>query len=60
MTKEVHHVGLYQWTDADGNLRPTRGSIEAERREEAHQKYLEAARKTPEYQEWLKRHGFTK
>lgn len=59
MTKEAPHLGLYQWTDAEGNLRPTAGSIEAERRALAHAEYLRAAKETPEYQEWLKRHGFT-
>lgn len=60
MTKEAPHLGLYQWTDAEGNLRPIRGSIEAERREAAHEEYLKAAKETPEYKAWLERHGFTK
>jgi len=60
MIKEAPHLGLYQWTDAEGNLRPTAGSIEGERRAVEHEAYLEAIRKTPEYLEYLKRYGFTK
>jgi hypothetical protein len=60
MTKDVPHVGLYQWTDAEGNLRPNAGSIEAERRAAAHEEHLKAVKATPEYQEYLERHGFTK
>jgi hypothetical protein len=59
MTKDVPHVGLYQWTDAEGNLRPNAGSIEAERRAVAHEEYLKAAKATPEYEAWVKKHGFT-
>ena len=60
MIKEAPHLGLYQWTDAEGNLRPTAGSVEGKRRSIEHEEYLEAIRKTPEYEAWVKKHGFTK
>jgi len=57
---ETNSVGLYEWTDSNGNIRPTAGSKEAERRHKAWLKYRAEALNTPEGQAWLDKHGFTK
>ena len=59
MTKETPHLGLYQWTEADGQLRPTARSEEGERRHAEWLKEQAELRKTPEYQAYLERHGFS-
>lgn len=56
MTKVIHHLGTYQWTNGNG-IRPMNGSAEAERREKAEQERLAKLLKTVEGQAWLKRHS---
>jgi hypothetical protein len=60
MAKEIHHLGLYTWTDASGNQRPIRGSAQAERNEAADLKRRAEALNTPEGEAWLEQRGFTK
>ena len=60
MLKETYHVGLYQWTDAKGNLRPIRGSEAAENNEKAMLRKRAELLLTPNGIAWLDRHGFTK
>ena len=60
MAKEVHHLGLYQWTTTNGDLRPIRGSIQAERNEAADLKRRAELLLTPEGVAYLERHKFTK
>jgi hypothetical protein len=60
MEKEVHHLGLHQWTNANGDLRSIRGSVQAERNEAAELKRRAEALNTPEGKAWLEMRGFTK
>jgi hypothetical protein len=60
MVKDIPHLGIYKWFDADGTQRPMPGSVEGDRRAAAHEEYLKKAKETPEYAAWVKKHGFSK